>query len=245
MKLLPSLLCMLVAVTSFAAKPSTSKPTPNPVAATSPAAETELNRIWTIYQTKLEESLKPQRDAYLKKLEKLQQDAIHANDTSAAAVIQAEHDSAIPGIIPLGTPEKSASSQYSELKRLRADYERQQDQISGPLNTWCSGQLQQAEENLLRQGDAVGAMAVRNERQSLSKQPLRIVNATYGAQGKMADITALLHKAIRFNRLEITVNNSLLDPAPHQPKHGSLTFKVGTGTEKKMEIKENGTLKLP
>jgi len=211
-----------------------------------PTAKDELGRVWTAYQGKLAESIKPHSDAYLKALEKLEGDAMRSNDTIAAAAIRKERDSGENlGLAALAIPDKKTTPQLTELKRLRADYDRKRDDAIRALNTWCQRELEIAERAFMERKDPIGANAIRVEREAVSKPPLQVVRASYGA-GKMIDVALPLRKNIRFNRIETAGGNNLAgDPAPYQRKGGSVTFRLGSGQEKSVGFGEAGTIKIP
>jgi len=81
-----------------------------------------------------------------------------------------------------------------------------------------------------------------------SSVPLTVRHAIYGAiaEGKTADVTAVLAGHVQGNRLKITVNNNSLgvDPADHQPKQLRIQYEYG-GQSFEKEVNENQVLELP
>lgn len=205
----------------------------------------ELERIWAGYQSKLAEALKLPRETYLKDLEKLERDAMRANDAIAAAAIRKERDSPDFGEIPLAIPPKKTTPQLTELRRVRTDFERKRDEAKKALLVWCRTALERAEKSFMQSNDPISAAALRIERDAVSRPLLRIVHASYGS-GNRADITLPLRKAIRFNRLEVAAGNHLAgDPAPYQIKNTAVTFQLGTGKEVTIWLGESGVIKVP
>ncbi len=75
---------------------------------------------------------------------------------------------------------------------------------------------------------------------------LRVINATYGAGGHFANVTARLQDLVQNNSLNVGVNNDSMggDPAPHERKTLNLTYSW-RGQERRANIPEGGTLTIP
>ena len=208
-------------------------------------AKEELDRIWTAYQTKLTESLKPAMEVYLKDLERIERDAMRGNDTIVAAAISKERSSTDLGLAPLDLPDKKTSSQITELRKVRADLDRKREDATKALNTWCRGELELVGRAFMQRKDRVSAAEVRVEYEAVSKPPVQIITATYGGADKL-DVTLPMRKAIRFNHLEIAGGNKIAgDPAPYKHKDGSVTFKVGSSGEKTIKFGDVEKIRIP
>ena len=140
--------------------------------------------------------------------------------------------------LPKGAPGRCRPGAPDAQKSNRADAVR-------TLNAWCRGELEIIERGFTERNEAESAAKIRVEREALEKPPLEIVGASYGA-GKRVDVTFVLRKAIRFNRIEIPAGNSLAgDPHPYMQKSGSITYRLEGGPEKKVNFGESGTIKIP
>lgn len=79
-------------------------------------------------------------------------------------------------------------------------------------------------------------------------QRLTIINARYGAGQRQRDVTQALRSRIQGGRLEVLVDNGLLngiDPAPNQPKQVRLTYRLDNGGQQSLIVAEGQLLRLP
>lgn len=76
---------------------------------------------------------------------------------------------------------------------------------------------------------------------------LVVSNATYGANGRMVDVTRQLRSMIRDNSLSVRVTNQLCgecDPAPRVTKSLSVNYSVG-GRTQRIDVREGDYLQIP
>jgi hypothetical protein len=75
---------------------------------------------------------------------------------------------------------------------------------------------------------------------------VRILDATYGAGERFANVAGRLQDMVKNNRLTVRVNNESMggDPAPHMRKALNLTFAF-RGRQQHVTVVENDTLNIP
>ena len=78
------------------------------------------------------------------------------------------------------------------------------------------------------------------------RNALEVLNAVYGAEGRMVDVTGALRSIVRDDRLEVRVTNDLCrcDPAPRVTKTLWVTYSVG-GRQQQASVREGDDLVLP
>ena len=220
-------------------------PVPPPtseVASTQPVRRTasaELDRIWAEYQVKVTEAVALPKQKYLDELARIERTAVRSTDTNALAAVRRER--LAPGVDSraFATPGKSASAEMTALRRLRDDYERKRmDVMKGPQD-WCVGELLRVELQFSQASDSVSARTIATEREFMARPPLEIVRATWGS----TDITSTFRNDIRFNHLEMRVNRFIANGAAG--RSAFITYRIGGGADKVIEVGGGTTMRLP
>lgn len=75
---------------------------------------------------------------------------------------------------------------------------------------------------------------------------LAIVQAAYGADNRVIDVTDRVRAQVSGNQLSVRASNDLAgyDPAPGTPKVLWVTYSIG-GREYQVSVRESETLRLP
>lgn len=77
------------------------------------------------------------------------------------------------------------------------------------------------------------------------KSGLKIINATYGASGRVFDISSELNSRIRNNRLVVLIDNSIAgDPIPGIKKAADVEYEY-KGKKRESKVNEYEVLELP
>lgn len=215
---------------------------PKPVAPVQPVkltASAELDRIWAEYQVKLSEAMALPKEKYLDELGRIERTAVRSTDPNAIAAIRRECEA--PGVDSqvFATPGKSASADMSALRRLRDDFERKRTEAMKEPQDWCVKELQRVELQFSQANDPVSAKTIATERDFMARPPLEIVRATWGS----TDITPTFRNGIRFNHLEMRVNRFIANGAAG--RSAFITYRIGGGADKVIEIGGGTTMRLP
>jgi hypothetical protein len=217
-------------------------------AAQTDSTSAALDKIASEFEVLRAKTLEPDTIKYRKDLHDLAKEALAAKDVYSADAATSEADSpiAILGLAPLKIPDGKNSSRLTRLRKLRSEYERAYERASRTALAWCAGELRKLEAKLLEANDAAGAALVRTELEAVSKPPLRILQSTFGASGAGVDLTLVLRKKIRFNRLHVRSGTHLAgDPLPYRKKSTFVDWQLGNARRQRSWFEENALINLP
>jgi hypothetical protein len=145
----------------------------------------------------------PGRQAAFEALEALEVDATRASDSVVAAAAYAEKNSKDIGLAPMQLGGARNGALLTKLRSLRFTNENDRTKVETEVFAWSRTELSRLEKLFLAAGDPESAALIHKEVLAVSRPPLVIVSAVFGANGKNVDISLPLRKAIRFNRLSI------------------------------------------